>query len=66
MDWLTELLLLVLTLHWNSFCNERWYFAGPNRAAPLSTSAHSAPGCFDPRHDVLLALMTWVENGSAP
>ncbi|TGO27201.1 hypothetical protein BPAE_0046g00640 [Botrytis paeoniae] len=24
------------------------------------------PGYSDPRHDVLLALMTWVENGTAP
>ncbi|KAF7910258.1 hypothetical protein EAE99_011305 [Botrytis elliptica] len=49
-----------------STMNAPWYFAGPNQAATLSTSAHSTPGYSDPRHDVLLALMTWVENGTAP
>ncbi|TGO49585.1 hypothetical protein BOTNAR_0426g00010 [Botryotinia narcissicola] len=50
--------LAPMTLHWNSFYNECWYFACPNQAATLSTSAHSTPGYPDPRHDVLLALMT--------
>ncbi|THV45540.1 hypothetical protein BGAL_0476g00030 [Botrytis galanthina] len=49
-----------------STMNAPWYFAGPNLAATLSTSAHSTPGYSDPRRDVLLALMTWVENGTAP
>ena len=27
---------------------------------------HGVPGFFDARHDVLLAMMAWVENGTAP
>lgn len=27
---------------------------------------YSVPGYQDPEHDVLLALMNWVENGTAP
>ncbi|TGO31415.1 hypothetical protein BHYA_0910g00020 [Botrytis hyacinthi] len=49
-----------------STMNAPWYFAGPNQAATLSNSAHSTPGYSDLRHDILLALMTWVENGTAP
>ena len=46
--------------------NAPWYFAGANQAAALSTSVHSVPGFSDARHDVLLSLMAWVENGTAP
>ncbi|KAL1967366.1 hypothetical protein VTN77DRAFT_3150 [Rasamsonia byssochlamydoides] len=46
--------------------NAPWYFAGPNQAGALSTSIHSVPGFSDASHDVLLALMAWVENGTAP
>ncbi|KAK4232942.1 feruloyl esterase [Achaetomium macrosporum] len=42
-----------------------WYFAGPNQAPRLSTSAYSVPEYQDRRHDALLALMAWVENGTA-
>lgn len=46
--------------------NAPYYFAGANQAGSLSTSVHSVPGFSDARHDVLLALMAWVENGTAP
>lgn len=42
-----------------------WYFAGANQAGSLSTSAYSTPGFMDAEHDALLALMRWVENGTA-
>lgn len=43
-----------------------WYIAGPNQATSLSSSLHSVPGFSDAQHDVLLALIDWVENGTAP
>lgn len=43
-----------------------WYFADGNQAGSLSTSVHSVPGFNDSRHDALLSLMAWVENGTAP
>lgn len=43
-----------------------WYFAGPNQASGLSTSLYGVPGFEDPQHDILLAIMDWVENGTAP
>jgi feruloyl esterase len=46
--------------------NAPWYFAGPNQARSLGSSVHGVPGFSDARHDVLLAIMAWVENGTAP
>jgi feruloyl esterase len=46
--------------------NAPWYFAGPNQAAVLGTSAYSTPGYRDALHDELLALMEWVEKDTAP
>lgn len=43
-----------------------WYIAGAGQAGSLSPSLHSVPGFSDPQHDILLALMDWVENGNAP
>ncbi|KAK3303610.1 feruloyl esterase-like protein B [Chaetomium strumarium] len=43
-----------------------WYFAGPNQAPRLGTDAHSLPPAYrDRAHDALLALMAWVESGTA-
>lgn len=39
---------------------------GANQAGPLNTSLHSVPGFSDARHDALLALMAWAEQGIAP
>ncbi|KKY17113.1 putative feruloyl esterase b [Diplodia seriata] len=41
-----------------------WYFAGANQAADLGTGVHGVPGFEDGKHDALLALMDWVENGT--
>ncbi|CAK3891157.1 ferulic acid Esterase Feruloyl esterase [Lecanosticta acicola] len=43
-----------------------WYFGGANQAAALSTSVSGVPGFRDAKHDALLALMAWTENGTAP
>lgn len=32
----------------------------------LGDDVHSVPGFSDTKHDVLLAMMAWVENGTAP
>jgi feruloyl esterase len=49
-----------------STVNAPWYFAGGNQAAALSSSAYGVPGFRDAKHDVLLAMMEWVEKGVAP
>lgn len=41
-----------------------WYFAGGNQAGDLGTGVHGVPGFEDGKHDALLALMDWVENGT--
>lgn len=46
--------------------NASWYFAGASQAGVLGLDVHSTPGYSDAKHDVLLALMQWVENGTAP
>lgn len=45
--------------------NAPWYFSGPNSQGSLGTATYSTPGFEDARHDTLLALMRWVENGTA-
>ncbi|KAH9845713.1 putative tannase family protein [Teratosphaeria destructans] len=46
--------------------NAPWYFAGANQAGKIGSDTHSVPGFSDGQHDALLALMAWVENGTAP
>ncbi|CAI7591794.1 unnamed protein product [Penicillium bialowiezense] len=46
--------------------NAPWYFAGPDQAATINTGTYSTPGYRDARHDIVLAMMAWVENGTAP
>ncbi|MCJ1414123.1 hypothetical protein MMC32_000448 [Xylographa parallela] len=47
--------------------NAPWYFAGAGQAGTLATpGVHGVPGFADARHDALLALMAWVEQGVAP
>ena len=54
-------------LHCSASVNDApWYFAAAKQAGALGTHFHSVPGHEDARHDVLLALMGWVENGTAP
>ncbi|KAK3989694.1 tannase and feruloyl esterase-domain-containing protein [Cladorrhinum sp. PSN332] len=45
--------------------NAPWYFAGSGSHGSLGTATYSTPGFEDARHDALLALMGWVENGTA-
>ncbi|KAF2477627.1 feruloyl esterase B precursor [Lindgomyces ingoldianus] len=46
--------------------NAPWYFAGPNQAQVLGPTVYSVPGFMDKEHDTMLAMMAWVENGTAP
>jgi feruloyl esterase len=46
--------------------NAPWYFAGPNQQSALGTNIYSVPGFEDKEHDVLMAMMAWVEKGEAP
>lgn len=46
--------------------NAPWYIAGANQAAQLGDNVSGVPGYRDAKHDVILALMNWVENGTAP
>ncbi|KAF2638537.1 feruloyl esterase B precursor [Massarina eburnea CBS 473.64] len=46
--------------------NAPWYFAGANQAAALGNTVYGVPGFRDEKHDALLAMMAWVENGTAP
>jgi feruloyl esterase len=46
--------------------NAPWYFAGPNQAAGLGPTVYGVPGFEDKEHDVMLAMMAWVEEGIAP
>jgi feruloyl esterase len=46
--------------------NAPWYIGGSGQAFSLGPTVHGVPGFEDPKHDALLALMDWVENGIAP
>lgn len=43
-----------------------WYFGGGSQPFVLGPEIHTVPGFADPKHDVLLALMDWVEKGIPP
>lgn len=43
-----------------------WYIGGGGQPATLGPTVTSVPGFQDARHDVVLALMRWVEEGIAP
>lgn len=43
-----------------------WYFAGANQQPVLGPDVYSVPGFEDKEHDVLKAIMAWVEEGEAP
>ncbi|KAF1967807.1 feruloyl esterase B precursor [Bimuria novae-zelandiae CBS 107.79] len=46
--------------------NAPWYFAGANQAIDLGDTVYGVPGFRDEKHDALLAMVAWVENGTAP
>lgn len=41
-----------------------WYIGGG--AQSVTGASHSVPGFADPEHDVILAIVAWVEGGTAP
>ncbi|KAI0835197.1 tannase and feruloyl esterase [Hypoxylon sp. FL0890] len=41
-----------------------WYIGGASQS--ISGATHSVPGYEDANHDVILAMMRWVEEGKAP
>ena len=43
-----------------------WYIAGANEVPHMCGADYSVPGYEDAQHDVLLALVQWVEHGMAP
>lgn len=43
-----------------------WYFAGGNQQVALADDVYSVPGFEDKEHDVLKAMMAWVEEGRVP
>lgn len=45
--------------------NALWYIADPMQASMLSLSLHHVLGYEDAKHDIFLALINWVENGTA-
>jgi feruloyl esterase len=46
--------------------NAPWYFAGANQQPVLGNAIYSTPGFEDKEHDVLMAMMAWVEKGEVP
>ncbi len=46
--------------------NAPWYVGGPSQVGGVTGATHSVPGFEDPEHDVILAMMRWVEQGKAP
>ncbi|MCJ1392106.1 hypothetical protein MMC18_004973 [Xylographa bjoerkii] len=65
-DWYRFFLVPGMQHCGGSVNNAPWYFAGGGQAGMLGTGVHSVPGFEDARHDALLALMAWVEEGTAP
>lgn len=43
-----------------------WYFAGPSQAGALGQTVFGTPGFQDSEHDLLRALVAWVEEGRVP
>ena len=50
---------------WMTTVDAPWYFAAPFQASILGNDTWSVPGARDSQHDVLLALVDWVEEGKA-
>lgn len=43
-----------------------WVIGGASQPFDLGPTVRGVPGFEDPKHNVLLALMQWVEHGIAP
>ncbi|KAK6079666.1 tannase and feruloyl esterase [Seiridium cupressi] len=50
---------------WSTSVDAPWAFGGGSQASVLGTDVWSVPGFKDAQHDILLAMMQWVENGTA-
>lgn len=50
--------------HCSSSATAPWYISGGSQQ--LAGTTHSVPGYEDADHDVVLAVMKWVEEGAAP
>ncbi|KAL2107953.1 hypothetical protein VUR80DRAFT_4448 [Thermomyces stellatus] len=48
---------------WDTAVDAPWYFAAPFQAGVLGNDTWSVPGFRDSEHDILLALVDWVEEG---
>lgn len=49
---------------WLTSCGSPWNFGGSTHAGAMGMSEWSVPGFRDQKHDALLALIDWVENGN--
>lgn len=47
---------------WTTVVDAPWHFAGAFQAGAVGNETWSVPGFSDPQHDMLLALMDWVEK----
>lgn len=50
--------------HCSGSPNAPWYIAGGSQS--VAGASHSVPGYADADHDVILAMIRWVEEGKAP
>ena len=50
--------------HCSGSPNAPWYVGGGSQA--VTGASHSVPGFEDPQHDIILAMIRWVEEGVAP
>ncbi|KAF7890215.1 hypothetical protein EAF00_008530 [Botryotinia globosa] len=46
--------------------NAPWVIGGDGQAVGLTRTSYGVPGFQDAKHDVLLAVMAWVESGTVP
>ncbi|KAK5167260.1 hypothetical protein LTR04_000073 [Oleoguttula sp. CCFEE 6159] len=67
-DWYRLFLIPGMNHCSKSAVNAPWYIAGPNQAGGLvrGTGIRSVPGFEDAEHDMLMALVRWVEQKQAP
>ena len=52
--------------HCSGSAGAPWFIAGGGQSLDEANYTHSVPGYMDAKHDVVLAVMDWVENGTAP
>ena len=52
--------------HCSGSAGAPFFIAGGGQATKEDNYTHSVPGFMDSKHDIVLAVMDWVENGTAP